>query len=132
MSNIDDCDDTDNRIYTGAAEVCDGVDNDCDGNTDDGFVTTDYYPDADGDGYGNAGATPVASCTDLLQALDCYDVVMFDSYGDGWNGGSLRITINGVLADSGLTGGIDNQDSGEFWASGYGTTIEDAFCVTSP
>ena len=44
----------------------------------------------------------------------------------------FEITINGVLADSGLTGGIDNQDSGEFWASGYGTTIEVAFCVTSP
>jgi len=32
----DDCDDTDPRAYLGAAEVCDGVDNDCDGIIDNG------------------------------------------------------------------------------------------------
>lgn len=35
-------------------EVCDGTDNDCDGETDEGLKTT-YYVDSDGDGYG-AGA----------------------------------------------------------------------------
>jgi hypothetical protein len=33
-------------------EVCDEVDNDCDGDTDEGLTTT-YYLDADEDGYGN-------------------------------------------------------------------------------
>jgi len=32
-----DCDDGDERIYVGAAELCDGLDNDCDGSTDEDF-----------------------------------------------------------------------------------------------
>lgn len=34
--NGDDCDDTKAAVKPGAAEVCDGLDNDCDGNVDDG------------------------------------------------------------------------------------------------
>jgi hypothetical protein len=37
-------------------EVCDGLDNDCDGADDDGVLRT-YYEDVDGDGYGTAAAT---------------------------------------------------------------------------
>ena len=48
-----DCDDSDSSIHTGALEICDGVDNDCDGEVDE-EVTTAFYADADGDGFGNA------------------------------------------------------------------------------
>lgn len=47
-----DCDDSDASVYPGAPEVCDGVDQNCDGEADEG-VTNTYYFDADGDGYGN-------------------------------------------------------------------------------
>ena len=49
--NPGDCDDTDEYVYPGATEVCDGVDNDCDGSIDNGFSTSWYFADADGDGY---------------------------------------------------------------------------------
>jgi hypothetical protein len=39
--------------------VCDGLDNNCDGQVDEG-VTVTYYRDADGDGYGNAVDTTQA------------------------------------------------------------------------
>jgi len=39
-----DCNDDDAAIHPGATEVCDGIDNDCDGNIDEGF-------DRDADGY---------------------------------------------------------------------------------
>ena len=53
----EECDDTNPDIYPGAAEVCDGLDNDCNGLVDDDAVDMlDWYADADGDGYGDAGA----------------------------------------------------------------------------
>jgi hypothetical protein len=52
-----DCDDSDAALNPGAEEICDGVDNDCDGTTDedDAVDASVWYPDADGDGYGDPG-----------------------------------------------------------------------------
>ena len=49
-----DCSDFDASVYPGAAELCDDIDNDCNGLTDDGNSLTIYFFDADGDGYGTA------------------------------------------------------------------------------
>jgi len=46
-----DCDDTNGNINPGITEICDGVDNDCDKNTDEGCTCTDY----DKDGYDTCG-----------------------------------------------------------------------------
>ncbi|MEW6217924.1 MAG: DUF2341 domain-containing protein [Thermodesulfobacteriota bacterium] len=57
-----DCDDSNAAIKPGATEVCDGKDNDCDGETDEGFAADHtYFRDADGDGDGDA-ASPLATC----------------------------------------------------------------------
>ena len=61
-----DCDDGDPEVYPNALERCDGVDDDCDGliDGDDDAVTglLDWWPDADGDGYGDDGATALEAC----------------------------------------------------------------------
>ena len=46
-----DCDDSNSSINPQAEEICDDVDNDCNGEVDDG-VGELYYADADGDGDG--------------------------------------------------------------------------------
>ena len=61
--NASDCDDLDPAAYPGGAEVCDGVDNNCDGLVDDADPSVDlsggstFHLDADRDGYGDAGSS---------------------------------------------------------------------------
>jgi cysteine-rich repeat protein len=57
-----DCNDANASVNPGSAEVCDLVDNDCDGSTDEGLTTSSYWRDADGDGRGAAGAAPQSFC----------------------------------------------------------------------
>jgi hypothetical protein len=55
-----DCDDADPAVFPSADELCDGVDNNCDGVADEGERTT-AYTDADADGWGDE-ATAVTVC----------------------------------------------------------------------
>jgi hypothetical protein len=77
--NAFDCDDADAAIGPNAIEVCDGIDNNCNGTADEGLTFATYYADADGDGYGNPASTPVVSCTGVAptgmvgNGLDCND-----------------------------------------------------------
>jgi hypothetical protein len=50
----DDCNDNNFAVHPGAAETCNGIDDDCDGVIDNGLVFHIYYRDADNDTYGNA------------------------------------------------------------------------------
>ncbi len=51
VADNSDCDDDEGLAWPGASEVCDGIDNDCDGQKDEGVLNL-YYHDADGDGFG--------------------------------------------------------------------------------
>jgi len=75
-----DCDDADAALNPGANEVCDGLDNNCDGAVDDGTAVdaTTWYEDKDSDGYGDPNTPPVVACSapahfDALNADDCDD-----------------------------------------------------------
>ncbi len=76
--NAEDCDDNDANISPSGVELCDGVDNDCDGNIDedDADDAGTWYLDSDSDGYGDGGSTAEACeipTNYVDDATDCDD-----------------------------------------------------------
>ena len=77
-TNNDDCDDDVGTINPNTDEICDGIDNDCDDNTDenDAIDGSIWFVDEDNDGFGSSEGTMV-SCSqpvDYVQnANDCDD-----------------------------------------------------------
>jgi|GEM_PF-1987089 len=74
VENGDDCNDLAAEAHPDGIEVCDGLDNDCDGATDD---IPGYWPDEDGDGFGGSGA-PLSECSPMPEGYadnqgDCDD-----------------------------------------------------------
>ena len=64
VAGMDDCDDLDDAVHPAAEEICNEIDDDCDGDIDDddsSTVLTTWYADSDGDGYGDV-SEPFESC----------------------------------------------------------------------
>ena len=73
--NPDDCDDADPFVSPDGVELCNEVDDDCDGETDEGLRSR-YYRDVDGDTYGDdAGAIDACERPDgtATRGGDCDD-----------------------------------------------------------
>lgn len=75
-----DCDDTNSSVHPNAPETCDGIDENCEGQVDEGLPTQTWYEDEDADGYGSP-ASPVTACGApddgtlyVLNASDCNDL----------------------------------------------------------
>lgn len=73
----EDCNDFDDKTHPGAEEICDGLDNNCDGSTDEDAVDAVVrFTDTDGDGFGN-DATMRTTCEplddEIAEGGDCDD-----------------------------------------------------------
>ena len=133
VAEAGDCDDANAGVHPGAQEVCDGLDQDCDGEVDEESVdAATWYADSDGDGYGDA-TLPVDACAQptgaVADATDCDD-------GDaGTNPGALEI-CDGV--DQDCDGEVDEDalDLGAWYADadgdGYGDPAASMMGCTPP
>lgn len=102
--NNEDCDDSDPTVHPGATEICDGIDNDCDGVIDDNCTENLPENDDDGDGYSeddgdcddtdvdiHPGAEEVCSdsrdndCDGDVDEADCSTIEEIDNDGDGYS-----------------------------------------------
>ena len=78
VANALDCDDTDSSINPDGVEICDAIDNNCDGHADEGIDKNTYYLDADDDGFGDA-LVRIDTCNTtaptgyVVNNLDCND-----------------------------------------------------------
>ena len=77
VRNADDCDDGEPTVYRDAPELCDELDNNCNDVVDEGATARDFYPDDDGDGFGDARSGAISSCEPIAGAVtnnrDCDD-----------------------------------------------------------
>jgi hypothetical protein len=74
-----DCDENDEKVNPGGAEVCNKKDDDCDGQVDEGAEPVEQWPDADGDGFYSARTgTPKVGCGNVkgyaASGGDCDDL----------------------------------------------------------
>ena len=64
-----DCDDEDPAVHPAASEVCNAIDDDCDGTIDED-VTSSFYDDLDGDGWGDGVAHQACELPSGMAARD--------------------------------------------------------------
>ena len=108
VDNGIDCDDTDPEIHPEAEELCNGLDDDCNGELDNGFDLKLFYTDADGDGFGTQFPA-TAACEKpgpewVRNADDCND-------GDPGIHPDAQEVCNGGIDDD-CNGLSDDNDSG--------------------
>ena len=125
----DDCDDNDATIHPGAAEVCDGVDNNCSGEADDGLTFASYSLDADGDTFGNA-VVSISTC-DGAPAGYVADNTDCDDSTAATYPGAVEIACDGI--DQSCNGAdavcpadpieLLNPTGGEQWSSSFEQSI---------
>jgi len=75
VTNSSDCDDNNASVNSNASEICNGLDDNCSGQIDEGFVTSTYFQDLDSDGYGNVNIF-INSCAQagyVTNSSDCND-----------------------------------------------------------
>jgi hypothetical protein len=131
-----DCDDTNSEANPNHPEVCNnGIDDNCDGTVDKDAGTSTWWPDRDGDGYGDGNVAGVEDCeppdtstTWVLDDLDC------DDSDADVNPASGEVLDNGIdddcdpgtpdLPDTGDPGDTDDTDAGDTDTASVDTSFD--------
>ncbi len=135
LADSTDCDDSDAAVFPGAEELCNGVDDDCDGelDEDDADDASTWYADTDGDGFGDADVS-VSACAQpsgyTSDATDCDDA-------EPSTNPDATEYCNGV--DDDCDGTVDEDDAADAstWyadadADGYGDPLSSVIACDQP
>jgi hypothetical protein len=135
ISDNRDCDDTNEYTYPDAPEYCDGVDNDCDGVTDEdsSLDAALFYRDVDEDGYGNP----------FISDRRCFDGDGYVSNDLDCNDSVFEINPSAIEACDGIDNDcdllVDDDDTGvadqDSWyldedGDGFGTGVAELSCLS--
>ena len=130
VDSATDCDDAAKLVFPGATEVCDGIDNNCDGSVDEG-VTFTYYQDTDGDGHGDADTAaqycdaPGAGWVEIGD--DCNDNSNRSFPGNAEVCDQIDNNCDGVTDE-----GVSNTYYADFDTDGYGSSMLSQQACTAP
>ena len=120
----DDCDDDEPAVNPDATEVCDGIDNDCNGAIDDDTSesTVTWFRDADGDDYGNNDDT-IEACS----PPEGYVAVGDDCDDDDPEvyPGATEVWYDGIDSDCGDDSDFDRDGDGHDSADHDGDDCDD-------
>ena len=106
VSDSTDCDDNESTTHPAAPELCDGIDNDCNSQVDEGLIQ-DWYLDSDSDGYGDAS----------MMMTDCAQPSGYVTDGTDCDDGNIAINPAAVevcdgTVDNDCNGLADDLDAG--------------------
>ena len=123
-----DCDDANPNRNPSFAEICDGLDNDCNSQVDDGLPQITVYADTDLDGFGDIGATPDSQCG-ALSGWSTVNTDCDDSDPSTFPGAAPNDDPNACMTDA------DDDDYGDQNTSGTvvgGTDCDDTVDTIYP
>ncbi len=127
-----DCNDNNATVHPGATELCNGKDDNCNAQIDEGCNLTTWYRDNDGDGYGNSDSTLSTGTRPagyVAQGGDCNDhnVYMHPGASDPCNG--IDDNCNGLIDEEACERRLFYRDAD---GDGYGVDNKFKVAITQP